>query len=45
METIARLVGHSRVTTTDGYLHIPDSALAEAVNVLEADRGKGRVSP
>lgn len=45
METIARLVGHSRITTTDGYLHIPDSALADAVKVLEADQGKGRVSP
>lgn len=38
METIARLVGHSRVTTTDGYLHIQNAALENAVSVLdEAD--------
>ena len=35
METIARLVGHNRITTTDGYLHIPDSALANAVTALD----------
>ena len=35
LETIARLVGHSRISTTDGYLHIRDDALKEAVNVLE----------
>lgn len=43
METIARLVGHSRITTTDGYLHIPDSALADAVQVLEATSSETEV--
>lgn len=41
METIARLAGHSRITTTDGYLHIPDSALADAVTVLEPPAAPG----
>ena len=41
METIARLAGHSRITTTDGYLHIPDSALANAVTVLEPPAALG----
>lgn len=35
METIARLVGHSSITTTDDYLHIRSSTLEQAVNVLE----------
>ena len=35
METIARLVGHSRVTTTDGYLHIQNAVLEKAVTVLD----------
>lgn len=43
METIARLAGHSRITTTDGYLHIPDSALADAVTVLEPPAAPGTV--
>ena len=34
MEQIARLVGHSRVTTTDGYLHVPVQTLQAAVDVL-----------
>ena len=43
METIARLAGHSRITTTDGYLHIPDSALADAVAALEPPAAPGTV--
>ena len=31
---IARLVGHSRVSTTDGYLHLASSTLEEAVSTL-----------
>lgn len=31
---IARLVGHSRVSTTDGYLHLAGSTLSEAVATL-----------
>lgn len=34
MEQIARLVGHSRVSTTDGYLHTDMGTLGEAVSVL-----------
>ena len=41
METIARLVGHSRVTTTDGYLHLQNAALEKAVAVLDdSDAGE-----
>lgn len=34
MEQIARLVGHSRISTTDGYLHTDMETLANAVKVL-----------
>lgn len=34
MELIARLAGHSRITTTDGYLHTDLATLANAVAVL-----------
>lgn len=34
MEQIARLAGHSRITTTDGYVHMDLSTLANAVSVL-----------
>jgi site-specific recombinase XerD len=34
MERIARLVGHTKITTTDGYLHVQMKALQEAVSVL-----------
>ena len=34
MEQIARLAGHSRITTTDGYLHTDMATLANAVAVL-----------
>lgn len=31
METIARLVGHSKITTTDDYLHVSLDSLSDAV--------------
>lgn len=34
MEQIARIVGHSKIETTDGYLHVNNETLAEAVKVL-----------
>lgn len=34
MEQIARLAGHTRITTTDGYLHTDVDTLASAVDVL-----------
>ena len=34
MEQIARLVGHSRISTTDGYLHTDIQTLSNAVAVL-----------
>lgn len=34
MEKIARLVGHSKITTTDVYLHVRAEALQNAVEVL-----------
>ena len=34
MEQIARIVGHSKVDTTDGYLHVSDETLEKAVSVL-----------
>ena len=34
MEQIARLVGHTKITTTDGYLHVQAKALQAAVDVL-----------
>lgn len=34
MEQIARLVGHSKITTTNGYLHIRENTLQDAVDVL-----------
>ena len=34
MEQIARLAGHSRITTTDGYLHTDLNTLSNAVSVL-----------
>ena len=34
MELIARLAGHSRVSTTDGYLHTNLETLSKAVSVL-----------
>lgn len=34
MELIARLAGHSRITTTDGYLHTDIATLADAVAAL-----------
>ena len=37
MEQIARLAGHTRITTTDGYLHTDISTLANAVAVLNVD--------
>ena len=35
MEQIARLVGHSKITTTDTYLHIRTVVLRDAVEVLD----------
>lgn len=41
MEQIARLAGHSKIETTDGYLHVNDQTLADAVQVLNhKDEGK-----
>ena len=34
MEQIARLAGHSRISTTDGYVHTSMATLADAVAVL-----------
>lgn len=34
MEQIARLAGHSRITTTDGYLHTDLATLSNAVSTL-----------
>lgn len=34
MEVIARLAGHSKIATTNGYLHIRESTLQNAVDVL-----------
>lgn len=34
MERIARLVGHTKITTTDGYLHVQMDVLQDAVSVL-----------
>lgn len=34
MEQIARLAGHTRISTTDGYLHTDMGTLSKAVNVL-----------
>ena len=45
METIARLVGHSRVTTTDGYLHIQNAALEKAVAVLDVSDTREEAAP
>lgn len=45
METIARLVGHSRVTTTDGYLHIQNAALEKAVAVLDESDTREEAAP
>lgn len=39
MEQIARLAGHSRITTTDGYLHTDMDTLFSAVSVLNTDGG------
>ena len=36
METIARIVGHSSIVTTNEYTHISFDALARAVSVLDA---------
>lgn len=36
MEQIARLAGHSRISTTDGYVHADINTLANAVTVLNA---------
>ena len=38
MEQIARLAGHSRITTTDGYVHTDLSTLANAVSVLNENK-------
>lgn len=35
MEKIARLVGHTKISTTNGYLHMQVKTLQEAVNVLD----------
>jgi site-specific recombinase XerD len=40
MEQIARIVGHSKVDTTDGYLHVSDETLERAVQVLNRRKGK-----
>ena len=37
METIAALVGHSDIETTDDYLHISQQTLREAVVVLNQE--------
>ena len=36
MVEIARLVGHTNISTTDGYLHVGTKTLAEAVAVLDS---------
>lgn len=36
METIARLTGHTDIKTTENYLHISNSTLANAVTALES---------
>lgn len=36
MEQIARLAGHSRISTTDGYVHADLKTLSNAVSVLNA---------
>lgn len=41
MVEIARLVGHSNISTTDGYLHVGTKTLAEAVAVLD-DLGEAK---
>ena len=41
MEQIARLAGHSRISTTDGYLHTDISTLSQAVSVLNTTTTKG----
>ncbi len=38
MEQIARIVGHSKIETTDGYLHVNNETLAEAVKVLNHNK-------
>jgi integrase len=35
MVEIARLVGHTNITTTDGYLHMNSETLAQAVSALD----------
>lgn len=40
MEQIARLAGHSRITTTDGYLHTDLGTLTNAVAVLNDSGGR-----
>lgn len=40
MEQIARLAGHSKISTTDGYLHVDLETLAETVEVLNAKNSK-----
>jgi site-specific recombinase XerD len=37
MEQIARLAGHTRISTTDGYLHTDIETLMNAVSVLNAE--------
>lgn len=37
IEQIARLAGHSRITTTDGYLHTDMKTLSDAVSVLNSN--------
>lgn len=39
MEQIARLVGHTKITTTDIYLHVQADALQNAVAVLNGKEG------
>ena len=44
METIAALVGHSDIETTDDYLHISQQTLREAVVVLNQEVSAQRLS-
>ena len=38
MEQIARLAGHSRITTTDGYVHVDMTTLSNVVSVLNSSK-------
>lgn len=41
IDLIARLAGHSEITTTDGYIHTSQATLTDAVSVLNSQQSAG----